>query len=206
MVAQWFKVCKWVWKCGSMAVNVEFRLGKIPLFMSAPVRSGSFQVGNSALKCNNQSETVSDWASVGALISDTFGNINLWPEKTKRMVSSSILQYFTALFENNDHEFKCWQGKWFVLKQSSPDVFQRSWPEADISSQRKKEKHSFQSHTPGFLILTTCRCPQTLYSECADVLNALIKSATTTHVFLLSLPTWGSVVIQSAASLVSHMR
>lgn len=30
---------------------------------------------------------------------------------------------------------------------------------------------------------------QTLYSECADVLNVLVNSATTTHVFLLILPT-----------------
>lgn len=30
---------------------------------------------------------------------------------------------------------------------------------------------------------------QTLYGECADVLNVLIKSTTATHVFLLILPT-----------------
>lgn len=46
---------------------------------------------------------------------------------------------------------------------------------------------------------------QTLYSECADVLNVHIKSVTTAHVFLLILPTWGRAIIQSAASLVSHM-
>ncbi len=46
---------------------------------------------------------------------------------------------------------------------------------------------------------------QTLYGECADVLNVLINSVTATHVFLLILSTWGGVVIQYAASLVSHM-
>lgn len=45
---------------------------------------------------------------------------------------------------------------------------------------------------------------QWLYGECADVLNVLIKLTTATHVFLLILPTRGRVVIQSAASLVSH--
>lgn len=47
---------------------------------------------------------------------------------------------------------------------------------------------------------------QTLYGERADVLNALIKSAAATHVFLLVLRARGGAVIQSAASLVSHMR
>ena len=46
---------------------------------------------------------------------------------------------------------------------------------------------------------------QTFYSDSADVLNVLIKSATSMHVVLLILPTCGRVIIQSPASLVSHM-
>lgn len=111
-------------KVWQSAVNAQYRLVTIPPLMSAPVWAGGFQVGNSALKCNNQSETV-------FLISDAFGSVvtlTLEQKDRKRTVNSSILPYFTALFENYDHEFKRWQGKWFVLKQSSPDVFQRSWP------------------------------------------------------------------------------
>lgn len=49
-----------------------------------------------------------------------------------------------------------------------------------------------------------------LHGACADVLNALIKSATAAHVFRLIAPAGGGraggrVIIQSAASLVSHM-
>lgn len=44
-----------------------------------------------------------------------------------------------------------------------------------------------------------------LHGDCADVLNVLIKSATVAHVFQLIAPTCGRVIIQSAASLVSHM-
>lgn len=44
-----------------------------------------------------------------------------------------------------------------------------------------------------------------LHGDCADVLNVLIKSATAAHVFQLIAPACGGVIIQSAASLVSHM-
>lgn len=44
-----------------------------------------------------------------------------------------------------------------------------------------------------------------LHGDCADVFNVLIKSATAAHVFQLIAPACGRVIIQSAASLVSHM-
>lgn len=47
--------------------------------------------------------------------------------------------------------------------------------------------------------------PQMLHGHSADVFNVLIKSATAAHVFLLAAPACGKVLIQCAASLVSHM-